>query len=382
MGKSLPTAYHWVQAAAPDLGAYIAPLSNIAGNGVIPVGSRPGVSPFGAFDVAGNVREWVWNELTPDRTRVLLGGAWTDPAYYFQEVVARSPFDRAATNGFRLVQYSDSQAVADTLTGPIPPASRDYSKETPVSDEVFRAYQNLSAYDPQPLDAKVESIDGSAKQWVKEKVSFAAAYDRERVPAYLFLPRNIRPPYQTVVYFPGASAMFSLTSDELPTNTFDFLMLSGRAVLYPVYKGTYERRIVDQVMTTTSRADAAGIRDLEGRIGKPLATPYSLPIPNRLASLQALKGEPLDLHSATDVETGYTKSKLAGGQAAESIHTLVDRRMSREIAVQAERVRTPIERAQALKHADRAGRVEAGSAHEQDAQFVRFEFFILRISAL
>ncbi len=237
VGKSLPTAYHWVQAAGPQLGAYIAPLSNIEGKGVVPVGSRPGVSPFGAFDVAGNVREWVWNELTPGSTRVILGGAWTDPAYYFQEVVARSPFDRSDTNGFRLVQYSDSQAVADTLTGPIPPASRDYSKETPVSDEVFRVYQNLFAYDPQALDAKVESIDRSAEQWVKEKVSFAAAYDRERVPAYLFLPRNTRPPYQTVVYFPGAGATVSLTSDRAADRHFRFLDAERPCCFVPGVQG-------------------------------------------------------------------------------------------------------------------------------------------------
>src|SRR5215207_1672118 len=71
-------------------------------------------------------------------------------------------------------------------------------------------------------------------------------------------------------------------------------------------------------------------------------------------------------------DSRHVKSQLACGQATESIHTLVDRRMSRQIAVQAERVRTPIELAQALQHADRAGRLEAGSAHEQDAQFVRF----------
>ena len=36
-----------------------------------------------------------------------------------------------------------------------------------------------------------------------ERVSFAAAYDGERVLANILLPKNVRPPYQAVVWFPG-----------------------------------------------------------------------------------------------------------------------------------------------------------------------------------
>ncbi len=56
--------------------------------------------------------------------------------------------------------------------------------------------------------------------------------------------------------------------------------------------------------------------------------------------------------------------------------------MGRQVLVQTKGVRGPIEIAQALKRSDRAGGVEAGGAHEQDAQFVRFELFVLRVGAL
>ena len=42
--------------------------------------------------------------------------------------------------------------------------------------------------------------------WRMETVSFRAAYGNERVTAYLFLPDNAKPPFQTVVYFPGSTA--------------------------------------------------------------------------------------------------------------------------------------------------------------------------------
>jgi eukaryotic-like serine/threonine-protein kinase len=42
-----------------------------------------------------------------------------------------------------------------------------------------------------------------------EKVSFDAAYGKERVTAYLFLPKNSSPPFQTIVYFPGSYAIYN-----------------------------------------------------------------------------------------------------------------------------------------------------------------------------
>ncbi len=71
-----------------------------------PIGDRPGgVSPFGAHDLAGNVREWCaepWGEQ-PGRAgagtfRVVRGGAWNEPAWKLRaawrtccEATERSP---------------------------------------------------------------------------------------------------------------------------------------------------------------------------------------------------------------------------------------------------------------------------------------------------
>ena len=45
-----------------------------------------------------------------------------------------------------------------------------------------------------------------------------------------------------MVVFPSAYALNATSSQLLDYSRFDFLMRSGRAVLYPVYQGTYERR--------------------------------------------------------------------------------------------------------------------------------------------
>ena len=80
--------------------------------------------------------------------------------------------------------------------------------------------------------------------WRKETVSYAAPYGGERITAYLFLPKNVKPPYQTVLWAPGGYAWLLRSSVAgARGDAFDFLMRTGRAVLYPVYKGTFERHV-------------------------------------------------------------------------------------------------------------------------------------------
>ena len=86
----------------------------------------------------------------------------------------------------------------------------------------------------------------SPNHWTQEKISLNAAYEDERIVAYLFLPKGGVPPYQTVIYFPSSASFAQRSSRDLDTYMeFDFflapLVKSGRAVLYPVYKGTFER---------------------------------------------------------------------------------------------------------------------------------------------
>ena len=68
VGKSLPTETHWALATGsstplirfPHVGGFavFAPFSNFAGRGPISVGSLPGITTYGAYDMAGNLREW------------------------------------------------------------------------------------------------------------------------------------------------------------------------------------------------------------------------------------------------------------------------------------------------------------------------------------
>ncbi len=236
-GKTLPTIFHWHGATAQDQFTDILNLSNFETDGPAPVGSFAGLGDYGTLDMAGNVKEWCWN-LSGDK-RYILGGAWSDPTYSFKDIDAWLPFERLPTHGFRCVRLSGPAPVA--LLEPVTPRFA-FGMDAPVSDEVFEAYRRLFAYDQTPLDAEVESVDDSAPYWRKEVVSFDAAYGDERVTALLFLPREATPPYQAVIWFPGSDVFLSRSADSLASSyLFDFVPRSGRALVYPIYQGMYER---------------------------------------------------------------------------------------------------------------------------------------------
>jgi len=239
-GKSLPSVAHWMNAAGVDeIYSDILQLSNFDGKGPARAGERGGVGPWGTLDMAGNLKEWAVNPVTGSTRRYILGGGWNEPSYTFVQADAQDPWKRDATYGVRLVENLGPAEHTVAAIGRVMP---DPETVVPVSAELLEVYKRFYAYDPTPLDIRVEQVDDSNPHWVKQKVSFRAAYRNERVPAFLYLPRNATPPYQTIVLFPSAYAANVSSSGSLDLGTFQFLVRSGRALLYPVYQGTYERR--------------------------------------------------------------------------------------------------------------------------------------------
>jgi eukaryotic-like serine/threonine-protein kinase len=127
--------------------------------------------------MAGNVKEWCWNQSA--NRRYILGGGWNEAVYMAVDEDAQSPFDRLPTYGFRLMKNLSPPAEA-LARCPIPQLTRDYSKEKPVSNQVFEIYKRFYTYDKTELQPELESVDDSSPQWRKERVSYNAAYGNKR----------------------------------------------------------------------------------------------------------------------------------------------------------------------------------------------------------
>jgi dienelactone hydrolase len=244
-GKQLPTVFHWARAALASreiiepLGPAIVPLSNFSGKGPAAVASYAGMGPYGTYDLAGNLREWSWNTSTAGR-RWILGGSWRDPDYMFSVPFSLPPTDRAAENGFRCMRAEDSAPIPAALLAPVDVTSPDYRNARPVSDEAYSLFAKQFAYVPATAPAPIEARDLTPTGTIRERVTLEAGYDHERFTVYVFLPRGGRPPYQAVVYFPALNPFQSRTSSAA-FYPADYVVKSGRALVLPVYKGSFER---------------------------------------------------------------------------------------------------------------------------------------------
>jgi dienelactone hydrolase len=239
-GKSLPTIYHWIYTANVETSSYIIPLSNFNNNYPLQVGHSGSMNRCGIYDLAGNVREWCFNPATPGTNKIIMGGGWNDPGYAFNAFFAQQSIDRSDINGFRCIKYIGTDISRSNLEKAISYPIRDSInlKEAYVSDDIFDIYLNQYSYDKLDLNSIIETEE-EEDDFIKQKISFNAPYGNERMMAYLFLPKQSTPPYQTVIYFPGSGSINRRSSNQL--NISDMFVKSGRAVIFPIYKGTYER---------------------------------------------------------------------------------------------------------------------------------------------
>jgi acetyl esterase/lipase len=241
MSRELPTMYHWRRAHAAGMIEHQLANSNIESGAIAPVGENPGMGWTGTYDMLGNAREWTWNAMNDNR--VIVGGSYKDPAYYvyhsIEDPFSMSPFSRDVENGFRLAETRDRQAVAESLKAPVEPHSAPEIGE-PVDAGVFNAYLRNFEYDRRPLDPVIEETEES-RHWTRHRISITSHAESERIPLYLYLPSTPATSYQAIIYWPSIGALFSDSIIQQFVR-LDFALRNGRAVVFPVYTGTLERR--------------------------------------------------------------------------------------------------------------------------------------------
>jgi eukaryotic-like serine/threonine-protein kinase len=235
-GKALPNIYEWFRAAAPEESASMIALSNYAQRGLLPVGRTGAVDRFGAHDMAGNVREWCFNGSGGQK--FILGSSWSDPAYMFVRGQKLEPFDRSVLNGFRCVKRAGRPVDRNRLLDSIPAPSVDEGIPAEPSEEVFAATSRLYRRDRTDLQPLVESTTQS-RNWRRETLCFPNGRGKDQLFAYLFLPLVSRPRYQCIVYVPSGDAFQAKFGADI--QPAEYMIRSGRAMLYPIFWGTYDR---------------------------------------------------------------------------------------------------------------------------------------------
>jgi len=250
-GKQLPTAYHWYRAAysldevLDSIASAVVPHSNYSGKAAAPVGQYRGIGPYGTYDMAGNVREWLSTAM--GASRMVAGGAWNEPPYIYNQLDSASPWDRSPGNGVRCMRTLSGGPVGVALQGPIVQQLVDFAALKPIDDAAYAVLEQQMQHSQSGLDPRVATLPSANALWTRQAISLATGYDDTRFKVQLFLPSGGRAPYQVVIYLPHVGHYLAgQPSDEFdPTASsqpLDFVLKSGRALVVVTFDGSFERR--------------------------------------------------------------------------------------------------------------------------------------------
>lgn len=252
-GKRLPTIFEWEKAARNGLAAtgegvsmpwgYSRPgdatdvRANFGGSGPMPVDAYPfGISTFGAYNMAGNVKEWTANPLRNGRG--VTGGSWEDLSYLYTTYGALAPGASSPALGFRCARTAGA-STSDQGAFRIPSPDRT-PVYTAVAASEFAPLLAHYRYDPRPLEPQVlQTLE--TPDWTRRKISYIAL-DTDTAFGYLYLPKQATPPFQAMVYLSSTAAFIGLrTVTEEVEWAIGPNIRAGRAVFAIVFKGSAER---------------------------------------------------------------------------------------------------------------------------------------------
>jgi eukaryotic-like serine/threonine-protein kinase len=261
VGKELPTALQWEKAARAVMwtpfGVIVpwglldpreaAKRANIGATGTAPVESFEfGMSPFGVYNMAGNVAEWMRNPY--DDGFAIAGGAWYGNIYQFGSYGPRPALHSAETLGFRCALTSDPAAGDQGNLGFV---SDGEVLHYPISTEAkFRDSKARYSYENFPLNAKVAAVKDDIA-WRREEIVFSGR-GGESVKAFLYLPKNAAAPYQVIHYLSGATWWLGFPITDVVEGRAPRLLpyiRAGRAVILVVLKGFEGREPVGAYAT-------------------------------------------------------------------------------------------------------------------------------------
>jgi len=250
-GQSLPTLFEWEKAARGgafthaegvvfpwglvEPGRAVDQRANFGGSGPVEVDAHPlGLSPYGAYAMAGNVREWTANPAGNEF--IAMGGSWQDPPYVFSSIATLDGLFASPALGFRCVHRTGSAETQGAE--PIELARRSPSYE-PVDEATYRSFLAHYRYDPvEPEPETLERVE--TEDWTRLTVRFNGV-GADPILAYLYLPVGATPPYQTMVYIPGGGAFFGNPVDTQAEWLVGANIRAGRAAFTVVMEGMLGR---------------------------------------------------------------------------------------------------------------------------------------------
>jgi len=246
---SLPNIYQWLLASGnpEDLGnvnQYVTRNSNYNSTQFREVSNKLG-SYNGLKNIGGNIKEWTLNPNGDNQEKFsIMGGAYNEPSYTFNNYYSLSPFDRSIGNGLRLSKNL-TNGQSEFGNDIIPEFKRNFYEIDDVSDEVFDVYKSQFDYNSQPLNSKTSNIENFQDGYSSQRFEMETTYESdEKLFGYVVFSNKFKEKYDPIIIYPTAGSIGSNTDINLPNqllNNFKYLIDEGYAIIHPIYHNTYSR---------------------------------------------------------------------------------------------------------------------------------------------
>ena len=267
---SLPNLYQWLFASGiPDdwftVNQSVTNESNYNSTQLREVSNNAG-SYNELNNIGGNVKEWALNPNGDEKEKYsIMGGAYNEASYTFNNYYSLSPFDRSIGNGFRLSKnLSNKQSELDNEI--IPDFKRNFDELEDVSDEVFEVYKSQFDYGNKPLNSITTNIEDFNEGYTAQKFELETTYESdEKLTGYIVFSNKFKDKYSPVIIFPNASSIGTNNDSDFPNLGFKHLLDEGYAIIQPMYFNTYNR---EKILKTFWASESADYKDAIIKIGQ------------------------------------------------------------------------------------------------------------------
>ena len=202
----------------------------------------------GIFDMAGNVREWVSNNIKDENSRGILGGSFVDDTYVPFEFYSQNAWNRSSYNGIRLVKKIESDNSGEIFYKR--EKLRNFYENYRTTEKEWDLIESLFMYDKNNINFEhLETSKVIDQEFYCRSLNITSS--NFTMPVHHLLSDPEIKSKKALIYFPGSNA---LLRDKITYPTWMTEMVnSGVDVIFPEYLSTYSRQdgIVTDIGNTT-----------------------------------------------------------------------------------------------------------------------------------
>ncbi|MDC1180568.1 SUMF1/EgtB/PvdO family nonheme iron enzyme [Flavobacteriaceae bacterium] len=191
----------------------------------------------GIFDMAGNVREWVSNNIKDKNSRGILGGSFADDTYVPFDFYSQNAWNRSSYNGIRLVKKIEPDNSGEIFYKR--EKLRNFYENFRTTDKEWDLIESLFMYDKNKVNfEQLETSKVTGQEFYC--ISSNIITSNTTIPVHHLQANPNVKSKKAIIYFPGSNALYR---DKLnyPASV-TAIVNSGVDVIFPEYLSTYSRK--------------------------------------------------------------------------------------------------------------------------------------------